>query len=85
MTSSTAKAAAQASRAELAVAGLDVRGDEHGAHGEAVGDALGTGDDIGADAGILVGEETSRAAVAALDFVADEQGACFIAGGAQSL
>ena len=47
--------------------------DEHRAHREAVGYAFGTGDDVGADAGVLVGEEASGAAVARLDFIKYEQ------------
>ena len=54
-----------------------VRRFEHGAyqdraHREAVGDALGHGDDVRTDAGVLVGEELPATAVAGLDFVENQ-------------
>ena len=61
--------------AQLTVDGLELGTDEHRRHREAVADALGHGDHVGADAGVLVGEEPSAAAVSALDFVEDEDGA----------
>ena len=42
---------------------------EHAADRESVGHAFGRGDQVGADAGCLVGEEAARAAVSRLDFV----------------
>ena len=54
-------------------------GYQDGTHREAVADALGAGDDVGLDAEPLVGEELSAAAVAALNLVADEQGAVCLA------
>ena len=61
--------------AEHSVDGFENRADEHGAHGEAVGDSLGHGDEVGADAGVLMGKETAAAPVAGLYLVEDEDGA----------
>ena len=71
--------------AQLPVDGREARRDEHGSHGEAVGDALGHGDDVGADAQPLVGEELAAAAVSALYLVADECRSRLLAGLAQPL
>ena len=48
---------------------LEVGRYEHAADRESVGHAFGRGDQVGADAGGLVGEEAARAAVSRLDFV----------------
>ena len=74
-----AEVIASESRAEHAVGGFKLRRDEDGTHREAVGDSFGTGDEVGRDAKVLVGEEASRATVAALNLVADEHGAGFVA------
>ena len=58
--------------AQLSVHGGEHRADEHTAHGEAVTDALGHGDEVGADALVLVGEELAGTSVAALNLVEDE-------------
>ena len=54
-------------------------GAEHCAHGNAAGDGLGEGGDIGKDAVVLVGEPFAGAANAALDFVGDQECAGYVA------
>ena len=71
--------------AELSVDGLKLGGDQHRAHGKAVGYALCHGDEVGTDAQPLVSEEFARASVAALYFVADEDGVMLITQSAQLL
>ena len=66
--------------AQLSVFRFEVGRDEHGAHGKAVADAFGHGDEVGAYAKPLVGEELARTAVAALYLVADEHCAVLLAG-----
>ena len=52
-----------------------VVGAEHRAHGNAVGDGLGEGGDVGEDAVVLVGEPFAGSAEAALDLVGEQEGA----------
>ena len=52
---------------------------EHRAHGQAVGQCLGEGHDVGRDTELLVGEERARAAHAGLDLVKDQQQAGLVA------
>ena len=61
--------------AQLPIHGLELGADEHGTHGEAVADALGHGNHVRTDAGILVGEKLAATAVSALYLVKDEDGA----------
>ena len=71
--------------AQLSVSGNELWRDEHGSHRESVGDALRHGDDVGAHAEPLMGEEPSAAAVAALYLVTDEHRAMLATSGLQSL
>ena len=59
--------------------------DEDGRHGEAVGDALGHADQVGAYAQPLMGEKLAAAPISALYLVADEDGAILLAGLLQTL
>ncbi len=70
---------------ELAVAGLKVGRDEHSTHRETIGYALGTGNHIGLYVQMLMRKEAAAATIAALDFVADEDGAVFVANRTESL
>ena len=58
--------------AELSVDGFELGRNEYSAHREAVADAFGYSDDVGAYAEPLVGEEATAASVAALYLVADK-------------
>ena len=49
-------------------------GAEHGADGQAAGEGLGDGGDVGLNAEVLVGEPLARASEAALNLIGDEQG-----------
>ena len=68
ITSSTVQAAAQVVAAEGGaqhpVYGGELGADEDSPDGESVAHALGHGDEVGAYAGMLVGKELARAAVA---------------------
>ena len=57
---------------KLAEDRLELGRDKQGGHGEAVGYALGHGDDVGTDVEPLVGKELAAAAIAALYLIADE-------------
>ena len=72
-------------RAQLPIHRLELRRDQHAAHRESIGDAFGYGDDVRADVEPLVGEELSASSVAALNLVADEDRAIFLAGSGQPL
>lgn len=56
-------------------------GTEHGAHGDAVGDGLGEGGDVGEDVVVLVGKPFAGAAHAGLDLVGDKECAGGVAEG----
>ncbi len=71
--------------AQLPVDWFEVGRDEQSAHGIAVGNALGHGDEVGLDAQPLVGKELSAAPVATLYLVSDEYRAVFLAGGGKPL
>ena len=81
----TAQVVAAERRAQLTVGGGELRADEHSAHREAIGDTFCHGDEVGADAGVLVGKEPSAASVTRLDLVEDEEGAGLVAQAAQAL
>ena len=81
----TGQMVAAESGAQLPVDRLELRRDEHAAHGETVADAFGHGDDVGPHAEMLVGEEAAGTAVAALYLVADEHRARLVARLAQAL
>lgn len=54
-------------------------------HRETITDTLGYGDEVWFDAQPLVSKELTASAITALDFIADEDGAVFLAGCLQSL
>ena len=72
-------------RTQLSVDGLERRTDQHGSHREAVGDALGHGDDIRTDVEPLVSEELTASSVATLYLVADQDRPILLAGSSQTL
>ena len=71
-------------RAQQPGARLEMGRDQHAADREAVAHAFGRGDQVGADAGCLVGEEATRASVARLYLVEDKLRAGFARRRAQS-
>ena len=83
--SSTGQMVAAKGRAELAIDGFEHGADKHTTAGKTVGNALGYGDEIGPHAEMLMGKESSAAAVATLDLIADEDGAVGIAEHAEGL
>ena len=83
--SSHAEVVAAESGAEHAFDGLELRTDEDTAYGEAIGYALGHGDEVGLDAGSLMGEESTSASVATLDLIEDENRAMSMAEGEEVL
>ena len=83
--SSTGEVIATKRSAQLSIDGLELRRNQHTAHRETVGDALGDGDDVRTDIEPLVGEELTAAPVAALDLVADQDRAILLAGCCQTL
>ena len=54
-------------------------------HRETIADTLGYGDEVWLDAQPLVSKELTASAITALDFIADEDGAVFLAGSLQAL
>ena len=70
---------------ELTIYRLELRGNQHASHRETIADTLSHSDEVGLDAEPLVSEELTASAVAALDFIADEEGAIFLAGCLQAL
>ena len=58
---------------------------QHTAHRETIADTLGYGDEIWLDAQPLVSEELTASTITALDFIADEDSAVFLAGCLQTL
>ena len=71
--------------AEHALGRLEDGRNQHAANREAVGHALGHGDDVGQNAGRFVGEEAARAAVSALDLIQNQHRAVLGAQAAQLL
>ena len=58
---------------------------QHATHREAIADTLGYGDEIWLDAQPLVSKELTASAVTALDFIANQESAVFLAGCLQAL
>jgi hypothetical protein len=58
--------------AQHAIDRLEHRTDQHGAHREAIGDAFGHRDQIGTDAGMLMGKELAASAVSALYLIENQ-------------
>ena len=58
---------------------------QHATHRETIADTLGYGDEIWLDAQPLVSEELTASAITALDFIANQESAVFLAGCLQSL
>ena len=83
--SGTTEVVASEGGAQLSVDGSELGRNEHASHREAVADALGHGDHVGAHAQMLVGEELAGTAVAALYLVADEDGVVSLAKSLQFL
>jgi len=75
----TSQMVAAEGRAELTIDGRELGADEDGAHGEAVADAFRDGDDVGADAEVLMREELAAASVAALYLVANQDSIVLVA------
>ena len=69
----------------MSVNGLEFGRNQHGTHGESVGNAFGHRDDVGTNAKPLVCKELATAAITTLDFVANQDGSVFLAGSSQSL
>ena len=83
--SCTSQMIASKGRSQLPVDGLEFRGNQHGSHGETVGDALGHGDDVWTDTEPLVGEELATSSVATLYLVTDKDRAILLTGSSQTL
>lgn len=83
--SCTGEVIASEGSAQLSIDRLKLWRDEHGSHWETVGNAFGYGDDVGFHIEILMCEEFSTSAIAALDFVADKDGVVLVADCAESL
>ena len=58
---------------------------QYASHREAITDTLGYGDEIWLDAQPLVSKELTASAITALDFIANQDGAVFLAGCLQAL
>ena len=58
---------------------------QHATHRETIADTLGYGDEIWLDAQPLVSKELTASAITALDFIANQDGAVFLAGCLQAL
>ena len=81
----TGEVIASEGSAQLSIDRLELWRDEHGSHRETVGNAFGYGDDVGFHIEILMCEKFSASAIAALDFVADENSVVLVADFAKSL
>ena len=66
-------------RAQLPVNGLELGRNQHGAHRESVADALGHGNQIGLHTQILMSKKLARTPISALDFIANQHRARFVA------
>ena len=58
---------------------------QHATHRETITDTLGYGDEVWLDAQPLVSKELTASAITALDFIANQEGAVFLAGSLQAL
>ena len=70
---------------ELTIYRCKLRRNQHATHRETITYTLGYGDEVWLDAQPLVSKELTASAITALDFIADEDGAVFLAGCLQSL
>ena len=77
---STCQMVATESSTQLTIYRSKLRRNQHATHREAIADTLGYGDEIWLDAQPLVSKELTASTITALDFIADEDGAVFLAG-----
>ena len=82
---STCQMVATEGSTQLTIYRSKLRRNQHATHRETITDTLGYGDEIRLDAQPLVSEELTASAITALDFIADEDGAVFLAGCLQAL
>ena len=70
---------------QLTIYRCKLRRNQHATHRETIADTLGYGDEVWLDAQPLVSKELTASAITALDFIADEESAIFLAGSLQAL
>ena len=70
---------------QLTIYRCKFRRNQHAPHRETIADTLGYGDEIWLDAQPLVSKELTASTVTALDFIANQEGAVFLAGCLQTL
>ena len=70
---------------QLTIYRSKLRRNQHATHRETITDTLGYGDEIRLDAQPLVSEELTASAITALDFIANQESAVFLAGCLQAL
>ena len=70
---------------QLTIYRSKLRRNQHATHRETIADTLGYGDEIWLDAQPLVSKELTASAITALDFIANQDGAVFLAGCLQAL
>ena len=82
---STCQMVATEGSTQLTIYRSKLRRNQHATHREAIADTLGYGNEIWLDAQPLVSKELTASTITALDFIADEDGAVFLAGCLQAL
>ena len=76
----TSQVVATECRTQLTIYRLDFWGNQHATHWETATDTLCHGDEVWLDAEPLVSEELTASTITALDFIANQEGAVFLAG-----
>ena len=82
---STCQVVATESSTQLTIYRSKLWRNQYATHREAIADTLGYGDEVWLDAQPLVSKELTASAITALDFIANQEGAVFLAGCLQAL
>ena len=82
---STCQMVATESSTQLTIYRSKLRRNQYATHREAIADTLGYGDEIRLDAQPLVSKELTASAITALDFIANQERAVFLAGSLQEI
>ena len=82
---STCQVVATEGSSQLTIYRCKLRRNQYTTHRETIADTLGYGDEVWLDAQPLVSEELTASTITALDFIADEESAVFLAGSLQAL